>query len=148
VGAGVGSNLNQVNYRNHSGFNAGGSVAKPNNMYNHVQNREFFSNIKAQAWWIVADRMRNTYNAVNKGLRYKPDEMISISSDVNYLERLKTELSTPKRDFDRNGKVKVESKDDLAKRDVPSPNLADAFIMAASAHLVVKPQINRGFMNI
>lgn len=51
------------------------------------------------------------------------------------LEKLKTELSTPKRDFDKNGRVKVESKQDLAKSTriggaVASPNLADAFVMA------------------
>ncbi|HAT2459180.1 TPA: PBSX family phage terminase large subunit, partial [Serratia marcescens] len=32
--------------------------------------------------------------------------------------------------FDKNGRVKVETKDDLKKRDIPSPNVADAFIMA------------------
>lgn len=56
--------------------------------------------------------------------------MISLSGDTPYLERLIDELSTPKRDYDNNGKVKVESKKDLAKREVPSPNLADAFVMA------------------
>ena len=56
--------------------------------------------------------------------------MISISSDMPFLEKLKTELSTPKRDFDNNGRVKVESKKDLAKREIKSPNLADAFVMA------------------
>ncbi len=46
------------------------------------------------------------------------------------LEKVKLELTTPHRDFDKNGRVMVESKKDLAKRDVPSPNVADAFIMA------------------
>ncbi|MAE86326.1 MAG: PBSX family phage terminase large subunit [Flammeovirgaceae bacterium] len=148
IGAGVGSNLNQVGYRNHIGFNAGGKVANPSVMYNHVKNQDFFSNIKAQAWWLVADRMRNTYNAIHKGMKFKPEQMISISSKVKYLDRLKSELSTPKRDFDANGKVKVESKQDLAKRDVDSPNLADSFIMGASQNLVVKPQIIRGSITI
>jgi phage terminase large subunit len=39
-------------------------------------------------------------------------------------------MTTPKKDFDANGKVKVEGKKDLAKRGIDSPNLADAFIMA------------------
>ena len=81
-------------------------------------------------------------------MKFNPDELISISSKVPHLERLKAELSTPKRDFDKNGKVKVESKEDLAKRDVDSPNLADAFIMGASQHLVVKPQIRQSDMVI
>ena len=45
------------------------------------------------------------------------------------VEVLIDELSTPKRDYDQNGRVKVESKKDLAKREITSPNLADAFVM-------------------
>ena len=45
------------------------------------------------------------------------------------LEKLKAELSTPRVDYDNAGRCKVESKKDLAKREVKSPNLADAFVM-------------------
>ena len=73
---------------------------------------------------------RETYNAVTKNKDYDVSKIISISSECKHLGQLKRELSTPRRDFDTAGKVKVESKKDLAARDVPSPNLADAFIMA------------------
>ena len=56
--------------------------------------------------------------------------MLFISSDCEYLENLTEELSTPRKSFDSAGRVKVESKDDLKKRGIPSPNIADAFIMA------------------
>jgi hypothetical protein len=54
---------------------------------------------------------------------------------MDHLQLLIDELCTPKRDFDNAGKVKVESKKDLAKPNrtggaQPSPNLADAFVMA------------------
>ena len=78
----------------------------------------------------MADRFKNTYNAAHNGAEFSEDELISISADIPYLEQLIDELCTPKRDFDATGKVKVESKKDLAKREVDSPNLADAFIMA------------------
>lgn len=136
VGASTGSNLNSQGFRQHSKFIAGAKVVRPKQQYNNVANAEFFSNLKAQAWWQVADRARNTYNALNNGHSFNSDEMLSISSNVKYLERLKTELSTPKRDFDKAGRVKVESKEDLAKREIDSPNLADAFIMGASISLV------------
>ena len=58
--------------------------------------------------------------------------MISLSSDCPYLDKLIDELSTPKRDYGADGRVKVESKKDLAKREVPSPNLADALVMACT----------------
>ena len=69
------------------------------------------------------------FDAVRNGTQYPADQLISISSHMPNLEKLKTELSTPKRDFDQNGRVKVESKKDLEKREIPSPNLADAFVM-------------------
>lgn len=147
VGASAGAKFDELNQvrdkhlrRRYAKFNAGASVERPEDYYvsdrqEKIKNKDFFANLKAQAWWNIADRFRNTYNAINRGEKFRDDEMISISSDMPNLEKLKTELSTPKRDFDRNGRVKVESKEDLAKSNrpggpVPSPNLADAFVMA------------------
>ncbi len=136
VGASAGAKFNDLNstlgFRiEHSKFNAGGAVFRPDAIYaGTTKNKDQFSNIKAQAWWLLADRFRNTYNAVMHGHQFGPDEIVSISSDLPYLEQLVTELSTPMRDYDANGRVKVESKKDLDKRDISSPNLADAFVMA------------------
>jgi phage terminase large subunit len=75
-----------------------------------IPNKDFFANLKAQAWWLVADRFRNTFNAVKNGEQYPVDELISIDSSCPLLEKLKLELTTPHRDFDKNGRVMVESK--------------------------------------
>jgi len=135
VGASAGAKFGELNQSSnkrpvmYAKFNAGGAVYRPDSQYSqHTKNKDMFLNIKAQAWWLVADRLRNTYNAVRNGQQFKPDEIISLSSDLPFLDQLIDELSTPKRDYDNSGKVKVESKKDLAKRDVASPNLADAFI--------------------
>ena len=147
VGASAGAKFDELNqvrdkhlHVRYAKFNAGSGVERPEDFYvadrqNQIKNKDYFCNLKAQAWWNIADRFRNTYNAIHHGEKFRDDDLISISSDMPHLEKLKTELSTPKRDFDRNGRVKVESKDDLAnpKRlggKVPSPNLADAFVMA------------------
>lgn len=138
VGAFVGAKLNELtegqeDLITHEGFNAGGAVRDPKKYYmreGKKRNIDMFSNLKAQAWWAVADRFRNTYEAINTGKEFPPDQLISISSDIPDLAALGTELCTPRRDFDKNGKVKVESKDDLKARKVKSPNRADAFIMA------------------
>lgn len=144
VGASAGGKFNELNDANknnkltHAGFNAGGKVLRPDAIYGDtkIKNKDFFANIKAQMWWQVADRFRLTHQvveAIKNGTKpptFKADELISISSDIKHLEQLKMELSIPLRDFDNNGRVKVESKKDLKKREVPSPNLADAFIMA------------------
>jgi len=137
VGASAGAKFAELNAAHpklrkihYSKFNAGGAVFNPDGQYQPgIKNKDMFSNIKSQAWWLVADRFRNTYNAVRKGETFRDDELISIASDCPHLDKLIDELSTPKRDYDANGRVKVESKKDMAKREVASPNLADAFIM-------------------
>ena len=146
VGAGTGSHLNSLGWRKHFKFNAGGKVSDPKRNYadSKIPNELFFANLKAQAWWLTADRFRNTYLAVTKGRQFAADDMISLSSecDPRMLDKLIDELSTPKRDFDNSGKVKVESKKDLAKRDVASPNIADSFIIANSRGLLARRSLS------
>lgn len=139
VGASAGSILNDHGWKDHYKFNAGSSVHKPDDEYEkNVTNKELFANLKAQAWWLLADRFRNTYNAIMKGAEYSADQMISISSDIDkkHLDQLVIELSTPLRVKNSQGKVQVESKADLDKRKIASPNIADAVIIAASHHIV------------
>ena len=137
VGAHVGSTLKDAGIKSgYHKFNAGAGVHNPKLEYTPgIKNGEKFENLKAQAWQDVADRLRNTYNAVNKGKKYDPSELISISSDIKNIERLKAELSTPRRSTSKRGLDMVETKEQLKKRGVPSPNLADAFIMGACPHL-------------
>ena len=140
VGAMAGAKFDEINQTSstklrYSKFNAGGEIVSPEAYYvfeGQIKNKDFFSNLKAQTWWGVADRFRNTYDAVKNGGKYPVDELISLAQDMPNLEKLMTELSTPLRDFDNNGRVKVESKKDLLKRDVPSPNLGDGFVMCFS----------------
>ncbi len=145
VGASAGAKFGEINaqrrelgetvFIHYEKFNAGGAVWEPDDLYQpNITNKDMFANIKAQAWWMLADRFRNTFNAVRRGEQFSEDQLISIDSACPNLEKMIDELSTPKRDYDGNGRVKVESKKDLAKPTrkggpVPSPNLADAFVM-------------------
>jgi len=146
VGAGTGSHLNSLGWRSHYKFNAAGKVVDPKRKYGEtkITNEEFFCNLKAQMWWLVADRFRNTYLAATKGRKFPADQMISLSSncDPRLLDKLIDELSTPMRDFDNGGKVKVESKKDLAKRDIVSPNVADSFIIASSRGMLARRSLS------
>lgn len=138
VGAHVGSTLKEMGVSGgYFKFNAAGAVINPAAEYApKIKNKDKFENLKAQAWQDVADRMRNTYNAVNKGMKFDPSEMIAIRSTVDRLESLKMELSAPCKRYSKRGLDIVESKEDLAKRGIKSPNMADAFIMGACPHLV------------
>lgn len=138
VGAQVGSTLKEAGIKDgYFKFNAGGAVVDPEKEYApKIKNKEKYENLKAQAWQDVADRLRNTYNAVVKGMEYHASELISISADVPKLEQLKLELSTPRKRYSKRGLDMVETKQELAKRGIASPNIADAFIMGACPHLV------------
>jgi phage terminase large subunit len=54
-------------------------------------------------------------------------------ADVPLIEKLIGELTAPTYDFTSLGKRKVESKADMKARGVPSPNLADAFLLSLAA---------------
>lgn len=151
VGAGVKAQLSRVARINVQGFNAGGAVIHPEALYMPgKKNKDMFANLKAQAWWSVRDRFYKTWRAAEGHATYPPDELISLSKSIDkkLLEHLKAELSRPRVDYDGNGRVKVESKKDMLKRGIPSPNMADSLIMAF-APLMRKPiKINNALLRM
>lgn len=149
VGAGVKAQFRRKNGKVQTlGFNAGGAVYKPDAKYtDDKKNRDMFANIKAQAWWMVRDRFYKTWRAVRHGDSYPEDQLISLSSSLHELEYLTAELSRPQVDYDQNGRVKAESKKDMKKRGIPSPNRADALVMAfapVQGGLNINPKILSG----
>ena len=149
VGAGVKAQFRRKNGKVQTlGFNAGGAVYKPDEKYtDDKKNRDMFANIKAQAWWMVRDRFYKTWRAVHHGDSYPEDQLISLSSSLYELEYLTAELSRPQVDYDQNGRVKAESKKDMKKRGIPSPNRADALVMAfapVQGGLNINPKILSG----
>lgn len=94
-------------------------------------NKDVFRNKRAQYWWYLRDRFEATYQAVEKGVYKDPNELISISSDCSELNVLKSELCRVQRKRGlANTHIQIESKDDMRKRGMPSPNLADAVVYA------------------
>lgn len=91
-------------------------------------NEDFFKNAKAQAWWDLRNRFEETYKAVNGKTDYNPDNLISISSKVEKLNKLIIELSQPTYREDNVGKLLV---DKMAETSL-SPNLADAVMICFS----------------
>ena len=149
VGAGVKAQFRRKNGKVQTlGFNAGGAVYKPDAKYtDDKRNRDMFANIKAQAWWMVRDRFYKTWRAVHHGDNYPEDQLISLSGSLHELDYLTAELSRPQVDYDQNGRVKAESKKDMKKRGIPSPNRADALVMAfapVQGGLNINPKILSG----
>lgn len=64
-------------------------------------------------------------------------------ADTPLIEKLIGELTAPTYDFTSLGKRKVESKADMKARGVPSPNLADAFLLSLAAGIYPKTDPHR-----
>lgn len=90
------------------------------------KNEDFFENFKAQAWWGLRWKFLQTYRAVTGQITdYNADDLISLSSKLPELSRLKSELSQPVWKWSKTGKMII----DKAPDDVASPNHADAVMM-------------------
>lgn len=112
-------------------WNAGAAVERPFERIipddrESLQNKDFFDNLKAQAWWSIRTRFYKTYKAVTEGVKYNPDELISIDSSMQLLEQVKKELIQPTVGYSSRLKMLIEKKPNGMR----SPNLADSGVMA------------------
>lgn len=97
-------------------------------------NIEVFRNLRAQKIWYMRDRFEKTYKAVEKGEYIDPEELISLSSDMEGLDQLVSELSRVerKRGAAFNNLIQVESKQDMKARGLKSPGLFDSLYYSFS----------------
>lgn len=90
-------------------------------------NKDFYANLKAQAWWQLRRRFERTWRAINEpGFTWSPDDLISIPSDLPLLRKLEKELSQATAGKTARMKLVV----DKSPEGTRSPNLADAVVMA------------------
>jgi len=103
--------------------------------------QERFLNLRAELWWLARTRFEKTYeyslwlSGKDGGHEHPLDELISIPRGET---ELITQLSLPLALTTQTGKIKIESKQDMAKRGIKSPDLADAFVYSLFA-----PKIQR-----
>jgi phage terminase large subunit len=90
--------------------------------------RDFFANLKAQAWWSLRTRFWKTFQCIrDETISYPIDQLISLSSAIPLLHQLCDELAQPTRSATTGTlKMVVDKQPDNTK----SPNLADAVVMA------------------
>ena len=135
VGAGIRGDGNQINKQRATkniprvevrAFRGSAEVLDPEKeMVKGRKNKDFFANYKAQSWWWLRMLFQNTYRAV-QGREYNPDMIISIDSSIAEKARLLIELSQPTYSQNNAGKLLI----DKQPEGKPSPNLADAVMMA------------------
>lgn len=93
-------------------------------------NKDCFKNKRAQYYQALRDRMFNTYLSVVKGEVYPMDKMISFSSGIKSLPKLRAELCRMPVKPNANGLIELYTKDQMkSKFKMASPNLADSVMM-------------------
>ena len=84
------------------------SGAEPND-------KKLFINLRAEAYWTL----RGMFERDEVDLDPNDDELASQLGSIKYI-------------FTRKGKIQIESKDDMRKRGMPSPDLADGCMLAVA----------------
>lgn len=99
--------------------------------------KDLVLNLRAEIHWSLYLRLYKTHQVVTGKGSYPPGECISIPDDRN----LVMHITTPKRQATESGKIKVESKKQMATRGVASPDDLDGTVYAF-AH--IRPEIAGG----
>ena len=122
----------QVNYRvRFIGWNGAAAVLDPdmNTILSDPTsplNKDFYENLKAQAWWSMRVRVEKTKKSVEAGINLYPiHDMISIPSHLINRHKLQKELSQVVIKDSRNNKIMI----DKTPQGTKSPNLADCIVM-------------------
>ena len=119
-------------------FRGAASVDYPEAVYEAIDdnsakpktNKETFKNKRSQYYWAMRDRFYNTYRAVVKGEYVDPDTMISLSSEIQQIDLLRSEVCRIPLKPNGNGMIQIMSKDDMKRLDIESPNMADSLMMS------------------
>lgn len=112
-------------------YRGNGKIPNPLEIYKEDKsNQDTFKNARAYWHWSLRDRFEATYNAIVKGIYTDPINMISISSEIEDLGILKSEAIKVQRKKGQNSFIQIESKEDMKKRGLKSPNLFDSLVMS------------------
>ncbi len=138
VGAGVKSESNRLKddgvfpkFVSIISWNAGAAVLHPDDRVVEDDdespfNKDFYRNLKAQAWWQLRLRFERTHRAVTQGVTYDQMELISLPSTLPQMRALEKELSQATMSKDTRMRLLIDKLGEGQR----SPNLADAVVMA------------------
>lgn len=106
------------------------------NIQGQKTNKEMFKNLRAQCYASVRDRVYKTYKAVVQGKICDPEDLISFSSGIENLSKLRSELCRMPIKPNGSGLFELYTKEQMRKMfKVSSPNLADCVMMSERKHI-------------
>ena len=92
-------------------------------------NKETFRNKRAQYYWNLRDRCRNTFEAVVNGKYIDPTKLIAFSSKIESLDLLRSEVCSVPLKHNGVGLIQIANKQEMRALGIDSPNMADAVMM-------------------
>jgi len=121
-------------------FSGNGAVEDKDSVYDHVdggiyrnkKNKEIFRNLRAQCYWRLRDRFYLTYRAVVKNdHEVSTDKLISLSSDIECMQKLRSEICRIPLKNSGTGMIQIMDKAEMkSKLKIESPNLGDSLMMS------------------
>lgn len=129
-------------------FKGSEGVHQPEAIYSYCEdygirepktNKDVFRNKRAQNYVGLADRCRKTYEAVVHGVYHNPDELVSFSSKIDCIQKIRSELCRLPIKPNSQGTIELYSKQEMkkgitmpdgSKLVIPSPNLGDSIMMS------------------
>jgi phage terminase large subunit len=102
----------------------GGTTPTETRWPDGLTSKEKFLNLRAELWWMVRVRFEKTYEHVNGMAVHPLDELISIPNHPQLI----ADLGVPRYFPTETGKIQIESKKQMAKRGVKSPDYGDACV--------------------
>lgn len=92
------------------------------------------SNLRSQVWWDLRVALDPE----------GPDPLTLQRLDETAYQRLRSELTAPTYKFNSSGRLVIESKEDMKKRGVPSPDVADALALGLYARSRARRRVTFG----
>lgn len=118
-------------------------VYQPDEILERIEaktNKETFLNKRSQFYIRLRDRFFKSYLWRVKGQYQDPNECISISSKINCMQQLRSEVCRIPLKPNPSGFIQIMSKQDmLTKHKIQSPNLADSLMMSMEIPIPIKP---------
>jgi len=99
-------------------------------------NKEVFRNLRAQCYASLRDRVYLTYRAIVHGEICDPELLISFSSNIKHIGKLRSELCRIPIKPNGSGLFELYTKDTMrSKFKLSSPNLSDCVMMSERIHI-------------
>ena len=97
---------------------------------NQKRNKEVFKNLRVQKYFELRNRIYRTFEAIEKKKYRDPETLISFSSGITELSKLRSELCRIPKKHNSNGMLDLYSKPEMKNKfKIVSPNLADSVKM-------------------